>query len=349
VGALVCGEPHATAPDGSLLQRPFRRVVSACSAGCACNASDVGVVSFESCVADPCDYVYSGEVCNVVFNVTSAAEARDLSGLQLRFVPFADGSGFNEPEVVVKQKVLTRLADTDASGPFSYTMCNDQGVCAVREMTHEPAQALCLDEEQIVKVSIMGGSFDFLGETYDDINVAANGYVSFDESSLLSPVSTPTSASHFAASKGHSFSLMLTDLDPPNAFIAHLDERLGDNTTVPFATVITYLNPLVANSPDERRKTPAGCTVQAMFEFDTGAITVTYGGQGNWDCDDLEAFIGPSAGNATNATIDATVVARLSSLLDGSMAPSQNNQLSLCNSTSDDDEEDEYAYADPFD
>jgi len=142
---------------------------------------------------------------------------------------------------------------------------------------------------------------------------------------------------------------MLTDLDPPNAFIAHLDERLGDNTTVPFATVITYLNPLVANSPDERRKTPAGCTVQAMFEFDTGAITVTYGGQGNWDCDDLEAFIGPSAGNATNATIDATVVARLSSLLDGSMAPSQNNQLSLCNSTSDDDEEDEYAYADPFD
>lgn len=188
-------------------------------------------------------------------------------------------------------------------------------------------------------MSLLDGGFDFLGSTFDAMNVAANGYVSFDDSALLSPVSTPTAPSHFAASKGNSFSLMLTDLDPPNVYVAHLEERLADNTTLPFATVITYLNALMANSPDERRKQAAGCTVQAMFEHDSGAITVTYGDGPNWDCDDLQAFIGPSAGNASNATISSTAVARLSNLLDGSLAPPQTgNRPDLCKRSTDDED-----------
>jgi len=214
-----------------------------------------------------------------------------------------------------------------------------------RKLTHEPADALCLDEEATVAVSL-GGVVDFLGGQFDSINVAANGYVSFSDAALDYTVSTPTPHSHFAQSKGLSFSLMLTDLDPPNAYVAHLDEVLDDNTSVPFAAVVTYLNPYVANEPDERRKTPAGCTVQAIFEYESGAVTVTFGDGPNWECDNLEAIIGPSAGNATDAAIDTTIVARLSSLLDGSLAPSDVDTVhrQRCGSAVADDEE-----ADPYD
>merc|ERR1719174_128087 len=108
---------------------------------------------------------------------------------------------------------------------------------------------------------------------------------------------------------------MLADLDPPNVWIAQLDERLDDNTTVPFAMAVTY-----------------------------------GGGPENWDCDNLEAFIGPSAGNASNATIDATAVARLSGLLDGSLASSaEASRQDRCNSTGVGDDEDDYDDSDSWD
>ena len=48
---------------------------------------------------------------------------------------------------------------------------------------HEAAEALCLDEEQVAKVSL-GGVFGFLGGAFDSINVAANGYELFLPCSL---------------------------------------------------------------------------------------------------------------------------------------------------------------------
>jgi len=346
-GETICGEPRAEAPDGSLILRPYRMATSECAHGCICDDARVGAVSYHSCAVDDhsgdpdeCKYSYTGEACNTVFSVTTKDEARKLAGMQLRYVPFPDGTGFYEPTVKLNQRLYRNLAEPDLPELSTFYL---GGV----EVEHGPAMPLCLAEEEMQKVSIPDSSIEFLGGDFIAINVAANGYVSFGEDALDYKIaSEPTAEAHFHHTKGRSFSLMLTDLDPPNVYVAHLEMRLDENRTEPFATAVTYLGAHIAFE-----EPPVPVSVQAIFEHDSGAITLTFGATS----DKLTAIIGPSAGgNGTNAT-----VTRLKDLIGGTLSTGE--PVSGCNGTNTtddgvdyfgDDEElvdDEDAWIDPVD
>jgi len=144
----------------------------------------------------------------------------------------------------------------------------------------------------VAHVSILS-TFPFLGEDYDDMSVASNGYVSFGSSenaSLDAIVSSPDE--HFDANKSTSFSLMLADLKPPAesadwVFVANVYAQLNESAAVPFATVVTFDKALVAFDTSEAKS-----TVQAFFEYETGAVTVTFGELSK----NLLGMVGPSDG-----------------------------------------------------
>lgn len=311
---VICGSADGVAPDGTQLLRPYRKAVIACSAGCSCNASALGAVSYHSCAADACDYAYTGEPCNVVFNVTTPAEARDLSGVQLLFEPLPDGTGFYEPVVTRNRKIEAGLADT-AAGTFTRGM---------RRFEYDEPTSLSMCEQDVFKVS-MGSNFPFLGDEFDTIDIAANGYVGFSHGEPPEIVSEATAASHFSASKGRSFSLMLADLSPTAVYVAHVDEQLDETTTEPYATAVTFLN-----APLAYDETAVPCTVQGLFVHETGAVTLTFGGVS----ESLDAYIGPSDGTAA-------IVSRLSQLLGGSLPSASASLSSSCDDSDDGDDGDD--------
>ena len=230
-GSIICGDATGVAPDGTSLARPFRRLLTECARGCACDESATAAVRYETCAASACSYLYTGAKCSTAFSIGSSGEAHAAEGMMLHYSPLLGGGGFNEPTVTLHAAVNPRYASGDGGDHlfFNGASGSEPGMQGVL-VTHAAPMPLSLDDEASTMVSIptAGGfatSFPFLGEHHTSLNIASNGYVTFGPPPTA-VASEATSESQFSVDKGPSFSLLLADLKVPNVHVTHL-ERVG--------------------------------------------------------------------------------------------------------------------------
>jgi hypothetical protein len=285
-----CGASMGVAPDGTSLERPFRKATQHCQVGCTCD--ELVKTTYQSCASAETTYTYSESECAPVYMIDSDEKATSLVGKALTWTPLTGGDGYYPVAIRKDAEISPKTMDTSHWGSLfkSGSTYFWQGKVSCLGPCEVP-----FPDDGIGMISMPAGKpFKYYGKDYSTVYVHNNGFLQFGYAPYT--LTVPNIPNHFTPwAGGPRFAALFADWDKQTIYYSVQEKFTGWATGWRiYAVVITFGAAPVSNkryASGDNPVPPSAFQIRLLFE--TQEIEVTYGAV----APQLTAVIGPA--NAT--------------------------------------------------
>lgn len=180
-GSAVCGFENGTAPDGQVLQRPFRMGHRMCKPECVCD--EPFEVVFKSCVETDIEYLYTEALCQPVYKIDTIDDTAYLNtGVSYLYSPL-DTDSFDKP-IALGPAFFDSFCSEETSGTCPAIVAGEPytiGGVLYNNFAPEMLTFPTTSTRKKRTISMTGTPFTFYGVDYTEVNLFDDGYLCFGD------------------------------------------------------------------------------------------------------------------------------------------------------------------------